>query len=47
MAIETGMGMIYVFFVVIVSVILIYYMFRVAAKQRELETKEMARYFNQ
>ena len=46
MAIETGMGMVYVFSVVIISVILIYYMFRLAAKQREIEHQEMAKYFN-
>lgn len=46
MAIETGMGMVYVFFVVIISIILIYYMFRLGAKQKEFERQEMAKYFN-
>ncbi len=40
-------GMIYVFAIVAVSVILIYYMFKVATRQRELEEKELMKYFNQ
>ena len=42
-----GTGMIYVFALVIISVILIYYVFRVAAKQREIERRQLAKVFNQ
>ena len=40
-----GMEIIIVFSLVFVSVILIYYMFKVATKQREIEKIELQKYF--
>jgi uncharacterized membrane protein len=43
---EFGTEIIIVFLLVLVAVILIYYMFRIATKQREVEKRELQKQFD-
>ena len=44
---EFGMEIIIVFALVLVAVVMVYHMFQVASKQREIEKRELQKYFEQ